>query len=108
MLAALLMLQAVAGPPAPRAAQPTTALPAAPCPPQTDDGDVVVCARKSDPPRLVKLPEEAPRDPQDMITFRLPGHATGNIHAFQHDLPGGVGQGAAFSVRIPFGKGKKD
>ena len=107
-LAAMLLVQAVAGPPPPRESTPSPSLVARPCPTADDGDDVVVCGRKSDPPRLVRLPEEKPRSAADMMTFRLPGHATGNVHGIQSELPGGAGQGAAVSIRIPFGKGKKD
>ncbi|WP_242096813.1 MULTISPECIES: hypothetical protein [unclassified Sphingomonas] len=100
------MLQAVAGLPA-SPPLPPLSVTARPCP-AGDDGEITVCARKSDPPRLVKLPEERVASPQDRMTFRLPGHATGNVHAFQRDLQGATSQGAAVTIRVPFGKGKKD
>lgn len=105
MLAGLLLLQAVAGPPA---AIDLRAAIHRPCPPQEADGEVVVCARRNEDQRLAKLPERAGPEPLDPLSFRLPGGGKGNVHAIQTELPGAIGQGAAVTLTIPFGKRKKD
>jgi hypothetical protein len=42
------------------------------------------------------------------MTFRLPGGGTGNVHAVRTELPGAIGQGVAVTLKIPFGKGKRE
>jgi hypothetical protein len=79
-----------------------------PCPVQPDpDGEIVVCARPTDQ-RLATLPEPIAPAPQDPMTFRLPGGGTGNVHAIRTELPGAIGQGVAVTLKIPFGKGKRE
>ncbi|MDD1450984.1 hypothetical protein NHF48_008420 [Sphingomonas sp. H160509] len=93
MLAGLLLLQAVAGPPLPPELRKRPARPTMPCPVQTDpDGEIVVCARSTDQ-RLATLaaPVQPPRG--DPLSFRLPGGGKGNVHAIRTQLPGASGQG---------------
>ena len=101
----LMLLQAVAGPPAPVDRR---ALVHRPCPTEQTEGEVVVCARREAGQRLGELsgpPEPPPLDP---LSFRLPGGGKGNVHAIQTELPGAIGQGAAVTLTIPFGKRRKD
>lgn len=108
MLVGLLLLQAVAGPPLPpelRRRRPRATMP---CPVQADpDGEIVVCARPTDQ-RLATLAEPVQPSRGDPLSFRLPGGGRGNVHAIRTELPGAVGQGAAVTLRIPFGKGTRE
>ena len=36
------------------------------------------------------------------------GGGTGNVHAIRTELPGAIGQGVAVTLKIPFGKGKRE
>lgn len=79
-----------------------------PCPVQTDpDGEIIVCARSIDQ-RLATLsaPVQPPRG--DPLSFRLPGGGKGNVHAIRTQLPGASGQGAAVTLKMPFGKEKRE
>lgn len=108
MLAGLLLLQAVAGPPLPPEPRKRVARATMPCPVQTDpDGEIVVCARPTDQ-RLAKLPEPVQPPPFDPLSFRLPAGGTGNVHAIRTELPGAVGQGGAVTLKMPFGRGKRE
>ncbi len=108
MLVGLLLLQAVAGPPLPPELRRRPARPTMPCPVQTDpDGEIVVCGRPTDQ-RLATLPEPVQLPGGDPLSFRLPGGGTGNVHGIRTELPGGIGQGAAVTLKIPFGKGKRE
>ena len=102
MLAMLLAVQAVAGPPAPREARRSMAQASVPCPVTAPGDEIVVCGRPTDP-RLPPLPAPARRAPDSAMTFRLPGGGTGNVHAVQSTLPGATGAGAVVSLRMPFG-----
>ena len=107
MLAGLLLLQAVAGPLLPPELRKRAARAPMLCPVQTDpDGEIVVCARPTEQ-RLAKLPEPAQPPPFDPLSFRLPGGGTGNVHAIRTQLPGASGQGAAITLKIPFGKTRR-
>ncbi len=108
MLAGLLLLQAVAGPPLPPELRKRVARATMPCPVQTDPyGEIVVCARPTDQ-RLAKLPEPVQPPPFDPLSFRLPGGGKGNVHAIRTELPGVVGQGGAVTLKMPFGRGKRE
>jgi hypothetical protein len=79
-----------------------------PWPVQTDpDGEIVVCARSSDQ-RLATLVEPVQPSPGDPLSFRLPGGGKGNVHAIRTQLPGASGQGAAVTLKLPFGNGKRE
>ncbi|QCB43567.1 hypothetical protein E5673_16140 [Sphingomonas sp. PAMC26645] len=79
-----------------------------PCPVQTDpDGEIVVCARSTDQ-RLATLPAPVQPPRGDPLSFRLPDGGTGNVHAIRTQLPGASGQGAAVTLKIPLGKGRRD
>ena len=79
-----------------------------PCPVQTEpDGEIVVCARPTDH-RLATLPAPVQPPRGDPLSFRLPGGGKGNVRAIQTELPGAIGQGAAVTLKIPFGKGKRE
>jgi len=105
MLAMLLAIQAIAGPPAPR--EPRKAAPRAsvPCPETVAGDDILVCGRPTDQ-RLPPLPEPVGQTTDAPMTFRLPGGGTGNVHAIQTTLPGATGSGMVVSLRMPFGKPK--
>lgn len=108
MLVGLLLLQAVAGPPLPPELRKRVPRATMPCPVQSDpDGEIVVCARPTDQ-RLAELPEPLQPVRGDPLSFRLPGGGTGNIHAVRTELPGGIGQGAAVTLKIPFAKGNRE
>jgi hypothetical protein len=108
MLAGLLLLQAVAGPPLPLELRKRPVRPTMPCPVQTDpDGEIVVCARSSDQ-RLATLAEPVQPPRGDPLSFRLPGGGKGNVHAIRTELPGAIGQGAAVTLKMPFGKGSRE
>ncbi len=108
MLAGLLLLPAVAGPPLPPELRKRPVRLTMPCPVQTDpDGDIVVCARPTDQ-RLATLPEPVQPPRGDPLSFRLPGGGTGNVHAIRTELPGAIGQGAAVTLKMPFGKGRRE
>ena len=79
--------------------------PACPSGPNAD-GDVVVCARPIDR-RLHPLPTLPVRRAVDPSTFRLAGGADLHLHAIRTELPGAVGEGAAVTLTVPFGRGKK-
>lgn len=106
MLAMLLLIQAVAGPPVPPELRKPVPRSSKPCPDTPTGDEILVCGRQEDR-RLAKLPEPVRRAPEDAMTFRLPGGGTGNVHAIQTTLPGATGSGAAVTLRIPFGKRKK-
>ncbi len=107
MLVGLLLLQAVAGPPLPPELRKRAPRATMPCPVQSDaSGEIVVCARPTDQ-RLAKLPEPVQPPPFDPLSFRLPGGGTGNVHAIRTQLPGASGQGAAVTLKIPFGKTRR-
>jgi len=106
MLAGLLLLQAVAGPPLPLELSKRPVRLTMPCPVQTDpDGEIVVCARSTDQ-RLATIPEPVQPPQGDPLSFRLPGGGKGNVHAIRTQLPGASGQGAAVTLKLPFGNGK--
>ena len=108
MLTGLLLLQAVAGPPLPPDLRKRGPRATMPCPVQTDpEGEIVVCARPTDQ-RLAKLPEPVQPPPFDPLSFRLPGGGKGNVHAIRTELPGAVGQGGAVTLKMPFGRGKRE
>ena len=108
MLTGLLLLQAVAGPPLPPDLRKRVPRATMPCPVQTDpEGEIVVCARPTDQ-RLAKLPEPVQPPPFDPLSFRLPGGGKGNVHAIRTELPGAVGQGGAVTLKMPFGRGKRE
>lgn len=108
MLAGLLLLQAVAGPPLPPELRKRAPRVAMPCPVQTDPGgEIVVCARPTDQ-RLAQVPEPVQPPRGNPLSFRLPGGGKGKVHAIRTELPGGVGQGAAVTLKMPFGKGKRE
>ncbi|KQN05511.1 MULTISPECIES: hypothetical protein [Sphingomonas] len=108
MLAGLLLLQAVAGPPLPPELRKRPVRSTMPCPVQTDpDGEIVVCARSTEQ-RLATLPEPVQPPRGDPLSFRLPGGGTGNVHAIRTQLPGASGQGAAVTLKLPFGNGKRE
>lgn len=104
MLAMLLILQGVAGPPAPRIARKTPPV-SVPCPEIVPGDEIIVCGRPDDQ-RLGRLPEPQRRAPEAPLTFRLPGGGQGNVHAVQSTLPGATGSGAVVSLRFPFGRSK--
>ncbi len=79
--------------------------PACPSGPSTD-GDVVVCAHPTDQ-RLRPLPALPVKPPVDPSTFRLSGGKTVHLQAIRTELPGAIGQGAAVTFTVPFGRGKK-
>ncbi|HXH14661.1 MAG TPA: hypothetical protein VNJ10_00840 [Sphingomonas sp.] len=106
MLVGLLLLQAVAGPPLPPELRKRTARKATPCSTESDSGETVVCARPTDQ-RVDPLPEPVVAARGDPLSFRLPGGGKGNVHAIRTELPGGIGQGAAVTLKMPFGKGKR-
>jgi len=108
MLAGLFLLQAVAGPPLSPELRKRVARATMPCPVQTDPyGEIVVCARPTDQ-RLAKLPQPVQPPPFDPLSFRLPGGGKGNVHAIRTELPGAVGQGGAVTLKMPFGRGKRE
>ncbi len=108
MLAGLFLLQAVAGPPLPPELRKRVARATMPCPVQTDPYvEIVVCARPTDQ-RLAKLPQPVQPPPFDPLSFRLPGGGKGNVHAIRTELPGAVGQGGAVTLKMPFGRGKRE
>ncbi|SFO25124.1 hypothetical protein SAMN05428984_2952 [Sphingomonas sp. OK281] len=107
MLAGLLLLQAVAGPPLPPELRKRTPRTTMPCPAQVDaGGEIVVCARPTDR-RRATIPEPVRSPCGDPLSFRLPGGGTGNVHAIRTELPGASGQGAAVTLKMPFGKRKR-
>lgn len=106
MLALFLLLQAVAGPPVPRELRKPAPRLAQPCPANDASGEIVVCARPTDQ-RLAVLPEPVKAPRGDPLSFRLPGGGTGNVRPIRTELPGAVGYGAAVTLRIPFGKGRR-
>ncbi|MGU3391986.1 hypothetical protein [Sphingomonas sp. M1A8_2b] len=106
MLMALL-LQSVAGPPVPRELRKPTPRVALPCPVTQAGEDIVVCARPTDQ-RLARLPEPIQPPRGDPLSFRLPGGGKGNVHAIRTELPGARGQGVAVTLKIPFGRGKRE
>ena len=79
--------------------------PACPAGPSAD-GTIVVCGRRTDQ-RLHPLPPPPGTEHRDPATFRLPGGGTAHVHAFQSELPGAVGQGAAVTLTVPFGRKKR-
>ncbi|WP_332800790.1 hypothetical protein [Sphingomonas sp. PB2P12] len=101
-----LLLQSAAGSPVPRELHKLAPRVALPCPVTGPGEDIVVCARPTDQ-RLIPLAEPIRPLRGDPLSFRLPGGGTGNVHAIQTALPGANGQGAAVTLRIPFGKGKR-
>ena len=105
LVAVVLSIQAVAGPPAPREFRPPRI--ATPCPPPADRDDIVVCGMRNSQQRLEKLPDRHDPAPGDPLSFRLPGGGKGNVHAFQNDLPGATSQGLAVSIKLPFGRHAK-
>jgi len=108
MLASLIfLLQSVAGPSLPRELRKPTPRVAMPCPVTQPGEEIIVCARPTDQ-RIAPLP--APTQPArgDLLSFRLPGGGQGNVHMIRTELPGARGQGAAVTLKIPFGKGKRD
>ena len=108
MLVGLLLLQAVAGPPLPPELRKRPARSTMPCPVQADaDGEIVVCARPTDQ-RLATVAEPVQPARGDPLSFRLPGGGTGNVHAIRTELPGAIGQGVAITLKVPFGKGKRE
>ncbi|MDQ0837893.1 hypothetical protein [Sphingomonas faeni] len=108
MLVGLFLLQAAAGPPLPPELRKRAPRSTMPCPVQSDpDGEIVVCARPTDQ-RLATLPQPIAPPPGDPMTFRLPGGGTGNVHAIRTELPGAIGRGVAVTLKIPFGKGKRE
>ena len=108
MLVGLLLLQAVAGPPLPPELRKRLPRATMPCPVQTDpDGEIVVCARPTDQ-RVAKLAEPVQPVRGDPLSFRLPGGGTGNVHAIRTELPGASGQGGAVTLKMPFGRGKRE
>ncbi len=102
MLAMLLAVQAVAGPPAPREVRRPLAQASVPCPVTAPGDEIVVCGRPTDQ-RMPPLPAPARRAPDSAMTFRLPGGGTGNVHAIKSRLPSAAGSGAAVTLRMPFG-----
>ena len=108
MLAGLLLLQAVAGPPLPLELSKRPVRLTMPCPVQTDpDGEIVVCARPTNQ-RLATLVEPVQPPRGDPLSFRLPGGGKGNVHAIRTQLPSASGQGAAVTLKLPFGNGKRE
>lgn len=109
MLVALLLLQAVSGPPVPKEFRKPRV--ATPCPDNSPDrgdtGEIVVCARPVDQ-RLEPLPDPPRHAPEEAMTFRLPGGGTGNVHAIQTGLPGAVGRGMAVTLTVPLKKKKRE
>ena len=101
----VLLFQVAAGPPS----RPTDlrAAVARPCPKAEDEGDIVVCGRPEERPRLARLPVPVRRSLEDAASFRLPGGGRGNVHAIQTQLPGAVGRGGAITLGLPFGKGRR-
>ena len=106
MIAVLIGLQAVAGPPLPRELRPPVSRAATPCPVTPPGGEIVVCGRPTDQ-RLARLPTPPVNAPDAPMTFRLPGGGTGKVHAVQSTLPGATGSGAVVTLRIPFGPGRR-
>ena len=108
MLVGLLLLQVAAGPPLPLELRKRPPRATMPCPVQTDpDGEIVVCARPTDQ-RVAKLAEPVQPVRGDPLSFRLPGGGTGNVHAIRTELPGASGQGGAVTLKMPFGRGKRE
>ncbi len=100
---AMLLLQAVAGPPLPADLRKPVARASTPCVPNTaDGGEIVVCGHPTDQ-RLAKLPERYVKPRGDPMTFQLPGGGTGNVHAVQTTLPGATGSGLVVALKIPLG-----
>jgi len=107
MLVALLLLQAVAGPPLPPELRKRPVRIATPCSTEARGGETIVCARPTDQ-RIGPLPEPVIVAHDDPLSFRLPGGGKGNVHAIRTELPGAIGQGAAVTLKMPFGKGKRE
>ena len=102
----LALLAAQAGPVPATAGERLSALPRA-CPAgPSADGTIVVCGRPSDQ-RLHPLPPLPEARRFDPAGFRLPGGGSVRAHAIQTQLPGAVGQGAAVTLTVPFGKPKR-
>ena len=107
IVALILLVQAVAGPPVPLELRQTAPRSSTPCLATSEDGEIVVCGRRTEDQRLAKLPEADETAPSDPLSFRLPGGGKGRIHAIQSNVGGFTGQGAAVTLTFPFGKGKK-
>ena len=107
MLVGLLLLQAVAGPPIPLELRKRAPRVSTPCPTESGSGEIVVCAKPTDQ-RLEALPQPIVPPRGDPLSFRLPGGGNGNVHAIRTELPGATGQGVAVTLKIPFGKGKRE
>ena len=99
-----LLIQTVAVPRELRKPTPRIALP---CPVTRPGEDIVVCARPTDQ-RLATLAEPVQPPRGDPLSFRLPGGGKGNVHAIRTQLPGASGQGAAVTLKLPFGNGKRE
>ncbi|GGE89829.1 hypothetical protein GCM10011404_23380 [Sphingomonas prati] len=69
--------------------------------------DITVCARRGPSQRLSSLPDQTP-EPANPTTLRLPGGGSGSVNAAQSNISGFTGQAAKVTLRIPFGKGKRD
>ncbi|MFD1952521.1 hypothetical protein ACFSGX_17220 [Sphingomonas arantia] len=105
----LLLIQQAFGPPVPaalRAPAPRSASPACAVTPSATD--ITVCARRGPDQRLSSLPEQPLEPPANPTTFRLPGGGSGSVNAAQSNVNGFTGQAAKLTLRIPFGKGKRD
>jgi hypothetical protein len=108
MLVGLLLLQAAAGPPIPPELRKRIPRVMTPCPTQPDaSGEIVVCGRTTEH-RLETLPEPVAPARQEPLSFRLPGGGKGNVHAIRTELPGAIGQGAAVTLKIPFGSRRRE
>jgi hypothetical protein len=108
MRTALMLLAQVYGPADPNELHEAIARPAASCPADDEDGEIVVCARPIESQRLTRLRDDVVAAPPDPLSFRVPGGGTGRFHAIQSNVGGFTGPGVAITVRIPLGRKKKD
>jgi hypothetical protein len=108
MLVGLLLLQVAAGPPIPPELRKRVPRVVTSCPVQPDaGGEIVVCGRPTEH-RLETLPEPVASARQEPLSFRLPGGGKGSVQAIRTQLPGAIGQGAAVTLRIPFGGSRRE
>lgn len=70
-------------------------------------GEEVVICGTTEQPRANLQPRPEFDDKKIGPRIRLPGGGEGSVHLIQSTLPGATGQGAAVTVKFPFGKGKR-